>query len=162
MLPMFQRELVEKKQWLTESEMTDLFSVSQCLPGIIAVNTAVFVGYKQKSVPGGIAAALGVAFPSVVVIMLIAAFLSNFADIPIVQSAFTGLRVCVSVLIINTVFKLRKHAIIDLPALAVFLAVFLVSVFTSLHVAILIAGAGICGLVISTLRSKPPSKGGAE
>jgi chromate transporter len=142
--------------------MTDIFSVSQCLPGIIAVNTAIFVGHKQKGISGGITAALGVAFPSVVVIMLIAAFLSNFADIPVVQRAFSGLRICVSVLIINTVIRLRNHAIVDLPALVIFSAVFLISVFTNLHVAILIAGAGICGLAISALRNKLSSKGGAE
>ena len=166
MLPMFQRELIEKRHLLTESELTDLFSISQCLPGIIAVNTAAFVGYKHKGVPGGIIAAIGVILPSIVVIMLIAAFLTNFADIPAVQKAFTGLRVCVSVLIINAAIKLRKHAIVDLPTIIIFLAVFILSVFTGLHVALLVAAAGICGIVISSLRKKastggnPP--GGAE
>ena len=157
MLPMFQRELVEKRKWLTEGEMTDLFSVSQCLPGIIAVNTAVFVGFKHKGILGGIISVLGVVLPSVVVILVIAAFLSNFADILVVQKAFTGLRVCVSVLIINAVFKLRKHAIIDLPTAVIFIAVFLISVFMLLPVAALVALAGICGIVISLIRKgRPP------
>ena len=166
MLPMFQRELVEKKNWLSESELTDVFSISQCLPGIIAANTAIFVGHKHKGALGGIAAALGVAFPSVVVIMLIAAFLSNFADIPAVQKAFVGLRVCVSVLIINAVIKLRKNALVDLPSIIIFLTVFILSVLTGLHIALLVAGAGVCGVVISSLRKRtsdnidPP--GGAE
>ena len=101
MLPMFKRQLVEKNGWLTDVEMTDMFSVGQCLPGVIASNTAVFVGYRQKGVLGSIAAAFGVAFPSIVFILIIAAFISNFADIPVVQKAFAGLRVCVSVLIIT-------------------------------------------------------------
>jgi len=162
MLPMFKRELVEKRNWLSEDEVTDLFSVSQCLPGIIAANTAVFVGHKQKGIKGGIVAALGVAFPSVVVIMLIAAFLSNFADIPAVQKAFTGLQVCVGVLIINAVIKMRTHSVVDLPTLFIFIAVFLVSVFTGLHVAIIVAAAGICGSVISAVKRRFPPEGGAE
>jgi len=173
MLPMFQRELVEKNNWLTEEEMTDLFSIGQCLPGIIAVNTAVFVGHKHKGALGGAIAALGVVVPSIVVIMLIAAFLANFADIPAVQRAFIGLRVCVSVLIINAVVKLRKHAIVDLPSILIFITVFLLSMFTSLHVAILVVASGFCGIVISSLRKGAsdedgppdegdPSKGGVE
>ena len=154
MLPMFQRVLAEKNEWLTDEEITDLFSISQCLPGIIAVNTAVFVGYKQKRVPGSIVAALGVVLPSVVIIMLIAAFLTNFADIPAVQSAFTGLRVCVSVLIINAVLRLRKHSIVDLPAALIFSAVFIVSAYMLLPVAAIVAIAGACGIAVSLLKKK--------
>jgi len=160
MLPMFQRELVEKKEWLTEQEMADLFSISQCLPGIIAVNTAVFVGHRQKGIPGGIVAAIGVVLPSLIVIMAIAAFLSNFADIPVVQRAFTGLRVCVSVLIINAVLKLRKHSIIDLPTVIIFISVFLLSIFMVLPVVALVAIAGVSGIVISLLRKQIPPKSG--
>ena len=159
MLPMFQRVLVTKNEWLTDLEMTDIFSVGQCLPGVIASNAAVFVGYKQKGVPGSIAAALGVAFPSVVFILILAAFISNFADIPAVQSAFAGLRVCVSMLIINTVVQLWKKAIVDKIAIVIFLAVFLVSVLTSLPIAVLVVAAGSAGVGVSTLRAR---KGGAK
>ena len=154
MLPMFQRVLVEKNKWLTEEEMTDIFSIGQCLPGIIAANTAVFVGYKHKGVLGGIVAALGVALPSVIVIMLIAAFIANFADIPAVQSAFTGLRVCVCVLIINTVLKLRKHSVVDLTAALIFSAVFIVSVYMLLPVAAIVLLAGATGIAVSSLRKR--------
>jgi len=154
MLPMFQRVLVEKNKWLSEEEMTDLFSISQCLPGIIAANTAVFVGYKHKGIPGGIVAALGVALPSVVVIMIIAAFITNFADIPAVQSAFTGLRVCVCVLIINTVFKLRRFSVVDLPAALIFSVVFIISAYMLLPVAVIVVLAGAAGIAISLLRKK--------
>jgi len=158
MLPMFQRVLVEKNKWLAEEELTDLFSISQCLPGIIAANTAVFVGYKQKGILGGIAAALGVALPSLIIILAIAASLSHFTDIPIVQKAFTGLRVCVSVLIINVVIKLRKHSVIDIASALVFAAVFLVSVFKLLPIAFIVVLAGLCGIIITMLRGK--AKGG--
>jgi len=162
MLPMFQRELVEKNKWLTEEELTDIFSISQCLPGIIAANTAIFVGHKQKGIMGGIVSALGVALPSVCVILLIAAFLTNFTDIPIVQKAFTGLRVCVSVLIINAVFKLRKNSIADLPSALIFIAIFLLAIFKLLPVAVLVAMAGVFGTAISMLRDRATPKGDAK
>ena len=158
MLPMFQRELVEKNGWLTAAEMTEFFSISQCLPGVIAVNTSVFVGYRQKGVTGGIAAALGVASPSVIIILIIAAFITSFADMPLVQNAFAGLRVCVSVLILNTVIKLWKQAIADRLAILIFAAVFLFSVFSSLPAAIMIVAAGAAGIAISALRKAGGAK----
>ena len=154
MLPMFQRELVKKRVWLTETEMIDYFSVSQCLPGIIAANAAVLVGYKQKKVPGGIVAALGAVFPSFVIITLIAALMANFADYPLVQNAFTGIRVGVSVLVINTVIRLWKQAIVDKFAIVLFCIVFIASAFTKLAVAILVAFAGISGMAISAMRKR--------
>ena len=165
MLPMFQRELIEKNKWLTEEELMDIFSISQCLPGIIAANTAIFVGYKQKGILGGIVSALGVALPSIIIILLIAAFLTNFADIPIVQRAFTGLRVCVSILIINAVFKLRKNSIVDIPSALIFIAIFLLAVYKILPVAALVAIAGVFGIAFSMLRKRlapKAPKGDAE
>jgi len=162
MLPMFQRELVEKKKWLTEEELADIFSISQCLPGIIAANTAIFVGYKHKGIIGGIVSAFGVALPSIIFILIIAAFLTNFMHIPIVQRAFTGLRVCVSILIINAVLKLRKNSIVDLPAALIFIAVFLLAVFKIFPVAALVAIAGVFGIAISILRKRIAPKGDAE
>jgi len=161
MLPMFQRVLVDKNKWLSEEEMTDLFSISQCLPGIIAANTAVFVGYKHKGVLGGIAAAIGVALPSLTIILIIAAFLSNYADNLVVQSAFAGLRVCVSVLIINAVLRLRKHAVVDLPAALIFSAVFILATYMLLPVALIVVLAGACGIGISMLRRMYATTDGA-
>ena len=158
MLPMFRRVLVEKNGWLTDVEITDYFSVGQCLPGIIAVNTAVFAGYKQKKAPGSIAAALGAVFPSLVIIMILAAFITNFADYPMVGHAFSGIRVCVCVLIINAVVGLWKKAVVDKTALVIFCAVFIISMLTSLPVAILVIAAGLGGIAISSLRSKEAVK----
>jgi len=160
MMPMFQRILVSKHGWLTETEMIELFSVSQCLPGVISSNTAVFVGYKQKGTLGSIAAVLGIAFPSVVLIILIASLLTNFIDHPIAVRAFMGLRVCVSVLILNTVIKLWKNAIADKIAIIIFVVVFLAAVLISLPVAILVIAAGFSGIVISEYRKRKSSESG--
>ena len=127
MLPMLQREVVEKQGWATEEELADYYAIGQCTPGIIAVNTATFVGYRQAGIIGGIFATLGVIFPSVVIITVIAAFLTNFAELKVIQYAFEGIRVCVCVLIFNSVQKLWKKSVIDQPTMAIFLLVFLIS-----------------------------------
>lgn len=127
MLPMLQREVVEKQGWATEEELADYYAIGQCTPGIIAVNTATFVGYRQAGIIGGIFATLGVIFPSVVIITVIAAFLTNFAELKVIQYAFEGIRVCVCVLIFNAVQKLWKKSVIDQATMAIFLLVFLIS-----------------------------------
>ena len=122
MLPALQREVVEKRAWATEEELTDYFAIGQCTPGIIAVNTATFVGQKQKGTAGGVIATLGLVFPSIVIIMVIAAFLQNFAHLPAVVHAFNGVRACVCALILSSVLKLRRTTIVDRATLVIFLA----------------------------------------
>ena len=95
MLPILQREVVDKRGWVTAEELADYFAIGQCTPGVIAVNTATFVGAKRKGNLGGVVATLGVVFPSVVIIVLIAAFLKSFAHIPAVGHAFAGVRAAV-------------------------------------------------------------------
>ena len=152
MLPIMQRDLVERKAWLSTEELKDYFSVSHCLPGIITVNNAVFIGHKQGGRIGGIAAALGVIFPSIAVILIVAAFLTRYSNIPAVRYAFSGIRVCVLVLIVNAIVKMWKDAMVDLGSLAVFFMVFAVSVFTNFSVAILIVTAAAAGIGIKAVR----------
>lgn len=152
MLPIMRRDVVDRRGWVTDADLTDSYALAQCLPGLIAVNTSVFVGHRRKGIAGGIAAALGVLFPSIVVIVAISALITNFAEIEAVGHAFAGIRVCVFVLILNTVIKLWKGAVVDRPALVIFLAVFLVSVFTSVSVVLIIVAAGAVGLAVSYIR----------
>lgn len=149
MLPLLQREIVEKKKWATEEEMLDYFAVGQCTPGVIAVNTATFVGFKEKKLSGAIFATLGVVSPSLVIITVIAALLSNFAHIAAVQNAFAGIRVAVCVLILNSIVKLWKKSVVDKLTLGVFIAVFLGSVLLS-HVSpvVFIVAAAVLGIVV--------------
>ena len=115
MLPILQRELVENKKWATETELADYYAVGQCTPGIIAVNTATFVGRSQAGVAGGVMATLGLVFPSLAIIMVIAAFLQNFMHLEFVAHAFNGVRAGVVALIASSVIKLFKNAVIDWP-----------------------------------------------
>lgn len=113
MLPILQREIVDDHHWATEEDLADYYAVGQCTPGVIAVNTATFVGTKQAGISGGIIASLGVVFPSAVIILLIAAFLQNFMDIGWVAHAFAGVRAGVVALILSSVIKLFKNAVLD-------------------------------------------------
>lgn len=155
MLPILQREVVEKREWVTANELTDYYAIGQCTPGIIAVNTATFVGNRAKGTIGGIVATLGVVFPSLVIISLLAAFLQNFADLPIVQNAFAGIRAAVFVLILQAVLKLGKGALVDKVTLAICVMVFLVSVVFSLSPIWLVLAAALAGMLVKGLRTPP-------
>ena len=149
MLPLLQREVVEKKGWATEDQLSDYYAVGQCTPGVIAVNVATFVGYKIAGNLGGVIATLGVVTPSLLIIMLIASVLQNFADVPAVKSAFAGIRVCVSVLIFNAVLKLWKKAVVDKAALALFSLVFLLSLFTKLSPVVFVVVCAAAGILLT-------------
>ena len=157
MLPILQREIVERNGWASDTELSDYFAIGQCTPGVIAVNTATFVGCKLSGWLGGLVATLGVVFPSVVIIGLLAAVLMTFAYDPMVAHAFAGVRACVCVLIFNSVLKLRKNTIIDVPTTLIFAAVLALSLAgdwiplpqpldTLLSPAALVILAGLCGL----------------
>ena len=154
MLPALQREVVEKRGWATEEEVMDWYAIGQCTPGVIAVNTATFVGQKQKGVLGGIAATLGVVFPSLVIITIIAAFIRNFADLPAVQNAFAGIRACVCVLILNAVVKLWKKSVVDWKTFLIFLLVFAGSVFLNVSPVLYVLAAALSGIVIKELEAR--------
>lgn len=146
MLPILQRELVDSKGWTTEEELMDYFAIGQCTPGIIAVNTATFVGQKLRGNWGGIVATLGLVFPSVVIISFLAGIIEAYSHLAWVQHAFAGIRVCVCVLILNGTVKLYKKAVVDKFTLAIFCLVTLGSFFLNLSpvwFVLLAAGAGI-------------------
>lgn len=125
MLPILQRELVDNKGWATEEELADYYAVGQCTPGVIAVNTATFVGYNRMGWLGGVVATLGVVFPCLVIIMAIAAFLSNFMHLDVVVHAFNGVRAGVVALILSSVLKLLKTSLVDWKTRLIYVVVLL-------------------------------------
>ena len=154
MLPILQREVVERKDWVTEEELMDYFAIGQCTPGIIAVNTATFIGQKLKGVAGGILATLGVVFPSLVIITLLAGVIEAFSHIAWVQHAFGGIRICVCVLILNAVVKLLKKAVVDKVTLAIFAVVMLGAYFTSVSPVVFVLIAAVIGIALKTMGGK--------
>ena len=152
MLPILQREVVENKGWATDEELTDYFAIGQCTPGVIAVNTATFIGQKRAGIAGGIVATLGVVFPSLLIILALAGVITSFSHLTWVQHAFAGIRVCVCVLIFNAVLKLWKSAVKDVWGLLIFLAVLAASLLTSLSPVWYVLAAGVAGVLIQNLK----------
>ena len=151
MLPILQREVVENKGWATEEELMDYFAIGQCTPGVIAVNTATFIGQKHKGILGGIVTTLGVVFPSIIIISLLAGVIEAFSHISWVDNAFGGIRICVCVLIFNAVMKLSKKSIINIPTLLIFLIVALGSTFTNISPIIFVIVSALTGIILKAL-----------
>ncbi len=148
MLPILQREIVDNRHWATDEELTDYFAIAQCTPGAIAVNTATFIGQKYCGVIGGIAATLGVIFPSLVIITLLAGVISTFSHLPAVINAFAGIRVCVCVLILNAVLKLWKSAVKGRLGLIIFCVVTLGSLFFDISPVIFVLISAAIGIAL--------------
>lgn len=147
MLPIIQEEIVNKRNWATDEEILDYYAIGQSTPGIIAVNTATFIGYNQKGVIGGIVATLGIVSPSILIITTIASFFKNFQDYAVIQHALGGIRVVVSALILNTVLKMYKDSVKDWLGILLFIISFLLLVFLNITPIIVIIISAIAGII---------------
>ncbi len=158
MLPILERELADKRHWTTLDELRDYFSIGQCTPGIIAMNVSTFIGQKRRGVAGALVATTGFLTAPIAIIMVIAAFLTNFADLAVVQHAFAGIRVCVCVLIVQAVLRLWKGSVVDVFTLVLYLLVFALNAFggllpVKLPAAALVLLSGAAGLAVCLRRA---------
>ena len=175
MLPILQREVVDNKKWATAEQLADYYAVGQCTPGVIAVNTATFIGSQQAGITGGIAATLGVVTIPSILILIIAAFLSSFMDSVMVAHAFNGIRACVTALILASVIKLFKGSVKDWPTRIIYITVLALAAAGNFMVApehlikvweiitspvFLVIISGVAGLVIRNIQRSV--KGGGE
>lgn len=164
MLPILERELVTKRNWTTMDDLRDYFSIGQCTPGIIALNVSTFIGEKRHGVIGALAATVGFLSGPIVIILIIAAFLQNFAQLEIIQHAFAGIRVCVCVLIVQAVLRLWKSSIVDAFSLILYFIVFVLNAFSGflpvkIPAAVLVLLAGAAGIAASLIKSSKKSEG---
>ncbi len=157
MLPMLKYELVEKKKWIQEEDLIDCYAIGQCTPGIIAINTATYVGYKRRGVLGGIFSTLGMVLPSLVIITAVALFLEQFMDNKWLGHALMGVRAVVCALMLNTVMTLVKKSFLGPFCIALSIVVFLLAMFTEIPTILLVITAGGLGIVsmLITERRKP-------
>ena len=151
MLPILQREVVENKHWATEEELTDYYAIGQCTPGIIAVNTATFIGQKLSGAAGGIVATLGLVSPSLVIISILAGLITNFAHLAWVKNAFAGIQVCVCVLIFNSVVKLLKKSVVDKRTAGIFVLVLAGGLLLNLSPVWFVIAAALAGVLLKNL-----------
>lgn len=154
MLPLIQREVVEKHKWASEDEVMDYYAVGQCTPGVIAVNVATFIGYKKKGIAGGIFATLGVVCPSIIIISIIAACLTHFSDNVYVQHALAGIRLAVCALVSVSVFKLFKKGIVDAVTALIAIGVFALMRLLNLSPVISVAVSALVGIIFRCVLKK--------
>lgn len=154
MLPMLQREIVDKHKWATEEEILDYFAIAQCTPGVIAVNTATFVGTMQKGALGGAVATIAVVAPSLLIITIISTVLKSFSSYLVVQHAFAGIRVAVAVLVINSVWKLYKKGVKGALGNGIFVASLLLVALFDLSPVWIVAAVLLLGIVLTWKEGK--------
>jgi chromate transporter len=147
MMPLLQKIIVQKRGWASEEEIMDFYAVAQCLPGIIMVNTAMLIGHKKKGVPGMVAAALGIISPSILVILIIAAFMERFMEYEWVRHAFNGIRAAVLALIVDAVIKMWKNGVKDVLGLVIFAAALGLFTFTGLSPVVPLCVGAVCGII---------------
>lgn len=146
MLPIIQEEIVKKRKWATDEEVLDYYAIGQSTPGIIAVNTATFIGYNRRGILGALSATLGIVAPSIIIITTIATFFKNFQDYKIVQHAFGGIRVVVAALIINTVINMYKSSVKDWLGIGIFISAFVLIGFFDVTPILIIIGSALLGI----------------
>lgn len=165
MLPILERELVDKRGWTTMDDLRDYFSIGQCTPGIIALNVSTFIGEKRHGIAGALLATCGFLTGPIAIILVIAAFLQNFAQLELVQHAFAGIRVCVCVLILQAVLRLWKKSVVDPFTLGLYLIVFALHAFAGVlpvkvPAAVLVLLAGAAGILASGAKNRRSGKAG--
>lgn len=154
MLPMIKREVVEKNKWATEDEIMDYYAIGQVTSGVIAVNTATFVGHKVKGLIGSIFATMGMIVPPIIIITLIAIFLKNFSHLMVIKYAFNGIRACVCVQVFQAIFMMAKKSLPDLICIVIFILVIIFSVTNILDPTLLVILAGVTGVIIKNFTRK--------
>ena len=167
MLPLLEEDLNKKRGWVTTEELMDYFAIGQCTPGIIALNVSTFIGNKKRGVAGALAATLGFLPCPIIIILIIATCLTNFAHLAIVQNAFAGIRVCVCVLILEAVIRLWKKSIVDIKTLTMYIFIFAVMLFKgslpfNIPAALLVILAGIAGILLRGQSDAEKIKEGQE
>lgn len=164
MLPMIQREVVERKKWATEQQVLDYYALGQATPGIIAVNTATFLGYDRRGVVGGIVATLGMIFPSLVLIITLATLIAQAQEVTVVQHAFRGIRIAVVVLIVHTVLKMARRTVTSVRGGVLFAAALVLISLAGISPAFVVIGAAALGAGYAawTARRTPGVEGGDE
>lgn len=148
MFPLLKREVVDDKGWVSDEEIVDYYALGQSIPGIIAMNTSTLIGYRKRGIPGAIAAAAGMATPSLIVIMLIAAFLTPYFDLAVVQKSFAGIRAAVVAMIVMAVFQVAKKSVNSVSRIAIAAGSFLAIVGLHAHPVLMIVAGGLLGFLL--------------
>lgn len=152
MIPILEREFVTERGWITSEDMLNFVAIGQSTPGIIAVNMATFIGYRRKKFWGSLFATLGVVTPSIIIISIIAAFLSNFSEYIYVQKALSGINIAVAVILVSAVWDLGKKSVVDIVGLILAIIAFTVVVVFKINSIFMILFALVVGIAVKGRR----------
>ncbi|HIW32723.1 MAG TPA: chromate transporter [Candidatus Paenibacillus intestinavium] len=155
LIPVIEKEVVDRKKWLSAKEISDVFSLAQSAPGAIALNSAIFIGYRLKGGLGAIIALLGILIPTFFIMIVFSVAFIYMKDIPKVEAAFMSIRTTVLALIVYAAMKMGKKALVDIPTIALAAMTVLIMYFFNhmIHPIVLIAGGGVVGISIYLLRT---------
>lgn len=158
MLPMLKHELVTKKNWVKEDDLLDYYAIGQCTPGIIAVNVSTFVGYKKRGIIGAIFSTLGMISPSLIIVSIIALFLSGFMSNPYVAHAVGGIKIVVCALMLNTVITMGKKTIKNVLGVVICILAFLIAMLTPVPTVAIVIVAGVLGVLLTKFDKREESR----
>ncbi len=158
MIPLIQKEAVEKQEWITDDDILEIIAIAESTPGPIAINSATFVGYRTCGVLGALCATLGVVLPSFVVILLISYVLRQFQDIKAVQYAFNGIRAGVLALLFKALWTMYQKSPKGWASYVVMAGAFVVSSFVNLSILYVIVGCAAFGLITTFLMERREKK----
>jgi chromate transporter len=159
MIPLIKREVVDKQKWVGEKEFFDVISITQSLPGAVAINTSVFLGYKIRGVSGAAFSAVGVTLPSFLCILMIAAFFASIKKLKLVSAVFSGVNPIVVALITTAGIQVAKTIRWDVVNIAIFLLTILFVSILDIHPIIAIITLSMFSIVLKFLRKHYKKKG---
>jgi chromate transporter len=148
MIPVLEREIINRKGWISMEDLVDYYTIAQITPGVIAVNTATFIGCRRRGPLGGIVSTAGFLAPGIFVMILFSLFIRRFAEYPLVQHAFAGIRIAVGALILDTLIKLLKGLFRDAASVVIFILGFSLQAVFSASPVLIVAGAGAAGFFL--------------
>ena len=158
MIPLIQKEAVEKHGWVSDDDILEIIAIAESTPGPIAINSATFVGYRAAGVLGSVFATLGVVLPSFVIILALSAVLQQFQEVAAVQYAFNGIRAGVLALLIKSLWTMYKKSPKGWPAYVVMAGSFVLTAIFDINVLFVIIGCAVFGLVTSMILERREKK----
>ena len=158
MIPVIEDRAVNKKKWLTSDEMIECIALGQSLPGVIAINTSTYVGYKKAGILGAIVATLGVIMPSFLIIIMLAGIITKVDHIKFVGGMLAGIKACVTGLVLVVTLNLAKRLLADKFSLVVAFIGFVSVVFFNVNAILIVIIAGVCGALYFAKVQKKSAK----
>jgi chromate transporter len=154
MVPLIEKEVIVRRSWLKSEELTDVLAVSQSVPGAVAINSAMFIGYRLAGIPGAVAAMAGVLLPTLIIVLALAVAFTQYRNLPLVNAAFEGIRPAIVAIICYAGYRVSKSAVTDKTTLGILLGSIGALLFVNVHPALVIIGGFLLGVAIVSIRDR--------